>query len=72
MLAKNKENLNEIATSMTNSIFAGKEYLNKEEFLHQIQSKPLDSILTIFMLLLRAEFLLFEEKTFQNHLSSRT
>lgn len=54
MLGKSKDGLNEMAASITNSIFTGKEYLSKEEFLHQIQSKPSDSILTIFMLLLRA------------------
>lgn len=30
MLAKSKDSLNEMAVAITNSIFSGKEYLNKE------------------------------------------
>ena len=54
MLAQNKDNLEATAQNITSNIFGNKEYLSKEEFLHQIQSKPLDPTLTIFLLLLRA------------------
>lgn len=54
MLAKNKETLNDITSRITASVFNGREYLSKEEFLRQVQSKPLDPMAAIFLLLLRA------------------
>ena len=72
MLAKNKETLEETASNITHGIFGTKEYLSKEEFLHHLQNKPLDPTLTIFLLLLRSEFTLIQEKTFQSHLLSRS
>lgn len=71
MLAKNKETLNEMAGNLTTAIFGSKDYLSKEEFLYQVQNKPLDPMLSIYLLLLRSEFLLFEERSFVSHLGSQ-
>jgi hypothetical protein len=35
-------------------IFGAREYLQREEFLFQVQSRPLDPILTIFLQLVRS------------------
>ena len=39
--------------------------------MHQVQNRPLDPTLTIYLLMLRAEFMLIQEKSFQSHLSNR-
>lgn len=64
--------LRETASGITNSLFGGREYLNKEEFLHKLSSKALDPILTVFLLLIRSEFVLFEDKAFQHYLAARS
>ena len=71
MLAKNRETLEETVNNITTGLFMGREYLSKEEFMHQVQNRPLDPTLTIYLLMLRAEFTLIQEKNFQSHLSSR-
>ena len=72
MLAKNKDTLSETANNITNHLFAGREYLSKEEFLHQVQSKQVDPTLTIYLLLLRSEFMLLQDRQYQQHLTTRT
>eukprot|EP00178_Gracilaria_changii_P024044 TRINITY_DN7257_c0_g1_i1.p1 TRINITY_DN7257_c0_g1~~TRINITY_DN7257_c0_g1_i1.p1 ORF type:complete len:102 (-),score=7.37 TRINITY_DN7257_c0_g1_i1:166-471(-) len=37
-----------------------------------MQNRPLDPTLTLFLVILRSEFALMQEKNFQNHLVSRT
>jgi len=72
MLAKNRETLEETANNITLNLFAGRDYLSKEDFMHQVQNRPLDPTLTIFLLMLRSEFMLIQEKNFQSHMMSRS
>jgi hypothetical protein len=55
-----------VVNYIAGSIFTSKDYLQREEFLAQIQSKPIEPTLTIFLLLARSEALLFEERPFRN------
>lgn len=54
MLSKDKEALNRMASNITTAIFGTKDHLSKEEFLMEIQNKPQDPMISIFILLLRA------------------
>jgi hypothetical protein len=60
MLAKNKQGLTEVTANIAKVLFAGRDYLKKEEFLYQLQTKPLDSILIMPIQLVRSEAILIE------------
>lgn len=60
MLAKNKQGLSEVTANITKILFVGRDYLKKEEFLYQLQTKPLDSILIMPIQLVRSEAILIE------------
>ena len=71
MLSKNKPALVEIAASMTNSIFQGRDYLKQDDFVMTLQQKPIDPLLSLFLEMIRGELLLLEQPSFQASLASR-
>lgn len=54
MIAKSKDALVDISNFVTNPLFLNRDYLQREEFLIQIQRKPIDIALSIFLLLARS------------------
>lgn len=72
MISKNKEALTEFVSFITTPIFLNREYLQREEFLFQLQARPIEPTLSIFLLLARSEILLFEEKSFRASLLLRS
>lgn len=72
MLSKNKEALAEMVNRIAASLFQGRDYLQREEFLFQLQARPIEPTLTIFILLARCESVLFEERSFRSGLQLRS
>lgn len=60
MISKNKEALAEFVTFIMTPIFLNRDYLQRDEFLFQLQTRPMEPTLSIFLLLARSEILLFE------------